>query len=154
MLLDVFRPASVDGALPAIVWVHGGGWLGGSKDGARRLPRARGEQGLRGRRTWLCARAGASLSDPAAAGHAGLGYLRANAERLHLDPDRIVIAGDSSGAQIAAQVGALVTTPGYSDELGIAPTITRRQLRGLVLACGPYASSWPARRTRRPVVAS
>src|SRR5207344_1025692 len=67
-----------------------------------------------------------------------LGYLQAHAERLDLDPDRTVVAGNSAGAQIAAQVGALVTTPGYSDELGIAPTITPGQLRGLVLACGPY----------------
>src|SRR5262249_51725601 len=67
-----------------------------------------------------------------------LGHLRANAERLHLDPCRTVIAGDSAGAQIAAQVGALVTTPGYADEVGIEPTMAPGQLRGLVLASGPY----------------
>ena len=138
MLLDVFRPASVDGALPAIVWVHGGGWLGGSKDelaGYLKLVASKG---------YAVVGPGYALAPehryptPPRQVMLALGYLRANAERLHLDPDRIVIAGDSSGAQIAAQVGALVTTPGYSDELGIAPTITRRQLRGLVLACGPY----------------
>jgi acetyl esterase len=67
-----------------------------------------------------------------------LGYLQANAARLHIDPDRVAIAGDSAGAQIAAQLGALVTNPGYAQAVGISPAITTTQLRGLVLACGPY----------------
>ena len=32
MLLDVVRPASATGRLPLLVWVHGGAWVGGSKD--------------------------------------------------------------------------------------------------------------------------
>lgn len=32
MLLDVFRPASASGPLPLMVWVHGGGFVGGTKD--------------------------------------------------------------------------------------------------------------------------
>jgi acetyl esterase/lipase len=31
-----------------------------------------------------------------------------------------------------------VTTPGYADAVGVEPTITADQLRGVVLACGPY----------------
>ncbi len=34
-------------------------------------------------------------------------------------------AGDSAGAQIAAQIGSLVTTPGYAEAVGIEPAITR-----------------------------
>ena len=32
MLLDVVRPAAAGGRLPLVLWVHGGGWVGGSKD--------------------------------------------------------------------------------------------------------------------------
>jgi acetyl esterase/lipase len=67
-----------------------------------------------------------------------LEYLQSNAGPLQIDPDRIAIAGDSAGAQIAAQLGALVTTPGYAKAVGVTPSITAAQLRGLVLACGPY----------------
>lgn len=38
---------------------------------------------------------------------ASIAYLRADADRLHLDPDRIVLAGDSAGAQLAAQSAAM-----------------------------------------------
>lgn len=72
---------------------------------------------------------------------AALRYLQDNAARLLIDPRRIVIAGDSAGAHIAAQLGALVTTPGYADTMGVTPTIAPEQLRGLVLACGPYDMS-------------
>src|SRR5262249_24105348 len=31
--LDLYVPAKADTPLPVIVWIHGGAWLGGSKDG-------------------------------------------------------------------------------------------------------------------------
>ena len=34
--LDLYLPEKADGPLPLIVWVHGGGWLAGSKDGGAR----------------------------------------------------------------------------------------------------------------------
>jgi len=33
--LDVFRPEGAIGPLPVVVWVHGGGWIGGTKDSLR-----------------------------------------------------------------------------------------------------------------------
>ena len=138
MLLDIFRPASATGPLPLVVWVHGGGFVGGTKDELAGYFK-------------LLASAGFTVAAPRyslAPGHRyptplrqlmqALHYLQANAGRLLIDPDRIALAGDSAGAHIAAQAGALVTTPGYADAVGITPTITAAQLRGLILACGPY----------------
>jgi acetyl esterase/lipase len=31
--LDIHHPSDAGGALPLVLWVHGGGWIGGSKDG-------------------------------------------------------------------------------------------------------------------------
>jgi acetyl esterase len=120
------------------LWVHGGGFVGGVKDERRGYFKIIASHG------YVVAGPRYSLAPdhryptPPRQMMQALAYLRANAERLRIDPDRIAIAGDSAGAHIAAQLGALVTTPGYADAVDVTPTITREQLQGLVLACGPY----------------
>lgn len=46
--------------------------------------------------------------------------------------------GGRRDPRLAAQLAAVATTPGYAAAVGIDPTITSAQLRGAVLACGPY----------------
>jgi acetyl esterase len=138
MLLDLFRPASANGPLPLVLWVHGGGFCGGAKDelaGYFKLVASNGYV-VAGPRYSLAPER--RYPTPPRQMMRALEFLQADAERLKIDPDRIVLAGDSAGAHIAAQLGALVTSPGYADAVGVMPTITPAQLRGLVLACGPY----------------
>ncbi len=96
------RPA----AAPVLVWVHGGGWVGGSDLGqAAALSRwaERGwlvvsvEYGLDapGRPTWD--RAGPEVA-------CGVGRVAAAAPSLGGDPARIVLGGDSAGGQLAVSV--------------------------------------------------
>ena len=144
MVLDVLRPASALGALPTVMWVHGGGFLGGSKEELSSYFKLLASHGY----TVVAPRYSLApehhYPTPTRQVMQALEYLQADAERLQVDPDRVVIGGDSAGAQIAAQVGALVTTPGYADAVGVAPTITSAQLRGLVLACGQYEVQLPS----------
>ena len=143
-VLDVFRPASASEALPTLLWVHGGGFLGGSKEELSSYFRLLATHGY----TVVAPRYPLApehrYPTPTRQVMQALKYLQGNAERLQLDPNRLAIGGDSAGAQIAAQVGALVTTPGYADAVGVAPTITSAQLRGLVLACGQYEVELPS----------
>ena len=138
MLLDLFRPASASGPFPLLMWVHGGGFIGGAKDELAGYFKLIASDGcvVVGPRYSLAPKH--RYPTPPRQMMKALEYLQANAERLQIDPDRIALAGDSAGAHIAAQMGALVTSPGYADAVGVAPTITAEQLRGLVLACGPY----------------
>jgi acetyl esterase/lipase len=138
MLLDVFRPASATVPLPLVVWVHGGGFVGGTKDELAGYFKLLASHGLAVAAPRYSLAPGHRYPTPLRQLMQALQYLQANAGRLLIDPDRIVLAGDSAGAHIAAQAGALVTTPGYADAVGITPTISSAQLRGLVLACGPY----------------
>jgi acetyl esterase len=138
MLLDVFRPASAAGRLPLVLWVHGGGWVGGSRAALTGYLKLIASHG------YVVAGPDYSLAPehhyptPPRQMMQALTYLQVNAARYQIDPDRIVIGGSSAGAQIAAQLGALVTTPGYAAAVGVTPAITAAQLRGLVLACGRY----------------
>lgn len=138
--LDVYFPDSTaeGAALPTVVWTHGGAWISGDKsnyNGYYRLLADRGytvvslDYSLGPDRTYPTAVH--QLNDA----HA---YLLANAERLHIDPSGIVLAGDSAGAQLSSQLAALITNPGYAQELGITPSLTPAQLRGVVLNCGIY----------------
>ena len=138
MLLDVHRPSATGDPLPALVWVHGGGFVGGSKDelaGYFKLIASNGYAVVAPR--YALAPEHRYPTPTRQVMHA-LGYVQANAERLGIDGGRIALAGDSAGAQIAAQIAALVTTPGYADAVGISSTITPAELRCVVLACGPY----------------
>lgn len=137
-LLDVYRPAAAGGPRPLVVWVHGGGFVGGAKHewaGYFKLIASNGYVVV-GPRYSLAPEH--RYPTPPRQLMQAIGYLRANAARLQIDPDRIALAGDSAGAHIAAQLGALVTTPGYADAVGVAGTLTAGQLRCLVLACGIY----------------
>ena len=67
-----------------------------------------------------------------------LRWVGENADRFHMDASRIVLAGDSAGAQLAAQFAALITNPDYVDALGISPSIAPARLRGVALCSGIY----------------
>jgi acetyl esterase len=67
-----------------------------------------------------------------------LAYITSNAAELHVDPNRIVLAGDSAGSQISSQIAALTTNPQFAQEMNIAPALAPGQLRGVVLYCGIY----------------
>lgn len=54
-----------------------------------------------------------------------------------LDAGRFVLACDSAGVQIAAQVGNLTVVPSHAQTLGIAPALQPGQLQALLLFFGP-----------------
>lgn len=138
MLIDVFHPADGDGPHPLLMWVHGGGFVGGSKDelaGYLQMIASNGYT-VAAPRYSLAPRYHYPL--PVRQMMQALEFLQAERTRFRLDPDRIVLAGNSAGAHIAAQIGALATTPGYAGLVGIPPTVAAEQVRGLVLACGAF----------------
>lgn len=137
-LFDVHFPADATGPLPTVIWTHGGAWISGSRTNYatyHRLLAARGftvvsvDYSLGPERIYPAAVH--QLNDA----HA---HLLANAERWRVDPERIVLAGDSAGAQLSSQLAAAVTDPGYAAELGLAPALTPGRLRAVVLHCGIY----------------
>ncbi|MGH1526277.1 alpha/beta hydrolase [Leifsonia sp. L25] len=67
-----------------------------------------------------------------------LAHLVERADELGIDADRIVLAGDSAGAQLAAQLAALTTGRDYASLVGIRPALRSEQLRAVVLNCGVY----------------
>ena len=101
--LDLYVPAKADGPLPLVVFVHGGGWRGGDKRNCRALPlTAHG---------YAAASVNYRLSGEAAFPaqiydcKAAIRWLRANAVKYNLDPDRIGVWGTSAGGHLVALLG-------------------------------------------------
>lgn len=100
--------------LPAIVFFFGGGWTGGSptqfEPQSRHLA-ARGMVAIVADYR-VKSRQDAKPADCVADAKACVRWVRANALRLGIDPDRIAVAGGSAGGHLAASVATL---PGLDD---------------------------------------
>ena len=102
--LDLYLPEKADGPLPVIVWVHGGGWLAGSKDGGGpALPFVGKGYAVAAINYRLSqhAKFPAQIEDCKAA----IRWLRANAKTYNLDPDHIGVWGASAGGHLVALLG-------------------------------------------------
>lgn len=140
-LLDVYFPESAaeSGARrPVIIWTHGGAWLSGSKDNSAQYFKILAGKGFTVVAPNYSLAPEATYPTPVRQLNAAFAYVVHNAERFHADPDNVVLAGDSAGSQLSSQMAAIVTNPDYAAEVGIEPSLTPEQLKGVVLFCGIY----------------
>lgn len=107
--LDLYVPEKVaegERARPLVVWIHGGGWQGGSKDrcpASRLVPDGYIVASIQYRLTDV-APWPAQIQDCKGA----LRWLRANAEKYGIDAERIGVWGLSAGGHLAAMLGMTV----------------------------------------------
>lgn len=138
-LLDIYAPAgAAPGSLPTIVWIHGGGFVSGRRGDITNYLKILAGRGFVVANVDYTIAPEAIYPRPVEQANRALGYLSANAARLGIDTTRLLVAGDSAGAQIAAQVANIATSPAYAREVGIAPAIRPDQIKGAILFCGPY----------------
>jgi acetyl esterase/lipase len=136
--LDAYFPEGTDTALPTVVWTHGGAWLSGSKQDQVPYFQLIAAEGYTVVALGYSLAPGSTYPTPLHQINDALAYLQANAERLHIDPENIIMAGSSAGAQLTSQMAAIITNPAYADALGITPSLGPGQLRGVVLCAGIY----------------
>ena len=138
---DAFYPSDIGGTervLPTIVWIHGGGFIGGNKSDVANYLRIVASKGYTTIGVNYSIAPRRIYPTPVRQANAALAFVTRNAKRLHIDPTKLFLAGDSAGAQIAAQLALVISAPRYAVEVGIAPSIARHQLRGVILHCGFY----------------
>lgn len=141
-LLDIYFPAWVrekDTALRPVVWIHGGGFVSGHKGQVGNYCRILASKGYCVISVDYTIAPEAQYPTPVRQVNAALAFLQANAKTYFINPTGWVLAGDSGGANIAAQLGNMSGNPGYAASLGIRPSLPVNHVKGLILFCGAYS---------------
>jgi len=135
-LLDVYFPEDTTGSLPTIVSIHGGGYVYGTKEIYRRYGMDMARRGFafvnfnyRRAPKW-------KFPTPLADTNAVMEWIIQNARQYHLDPERIIVLGDSAGAQMTSQYAAMQTNPEYGKLFGLK--LAKIRIRAIGLNCGLY----------------
>lgn len=111
--LDLARPKDGEGPFPAIVFIHGGGWVGGNRQGYRGMIEQAARKGyvavtITYRLTQPDKETRVPKSPFPAQIHdckCAIRWLRSVAEKYHIDTDRIGVTGGSAGGHLSLLVG-------------------------------------------------
>ena len=144
--LDITYPnKDKDPSNPTLIYFHGGGYFGGSKNVGDPLSGSDATALLDD----ICSE-GFNLvnidyvlvpeyhfPDPLIQANEAFRFLIENSEKYSLDMDNVVIMGSSAGAIITSQLGSIITNPDYAAALGISPALKPREVKAVVIDDAP-----------------
>ncbi len=107
---------------PAIIWVHGGGWTGGTA--STFFPHAK-YFALRNAVGFsieyrLVRYGGTGIAECLEDCKSAIRFIREHATELNIDPDKIIVLGDSAGGHLAAALGTIDGFDDIADDLSIS----------------------------------
>ena len=142
--LDLYLPTARTKPLPCIVFIHGGGW------GVHKRCWMEGYAKFAAREGFAAATIDYRLLPavtPLECTHdakAAVRFIRANAAKFGIDPDRIGACGDSAGAQLAAILATSADAPGLEGNGGNTGVSSRIQAAvGLATPALTGRRTWP-----------
>jgi acetyl esterase/lipase len=111
---------------PAVIWIHGGGWTAGDAKGF--FPHAR-YYALRGAVGFsieyrLIKFGGSGMAECLEDCKSAIRFIRAHAKELNIDPDQIIVLGDSAGGHLAGALGTIDGFDDPADNLGISAKVS------------------------------
>jgi acetyl esterase/lipase len=102
-VLDVYAPAKGKG-MPIVVWIHGGGWQAGDKKDVHHKPQAFADKGFVFVSVNYRLLPKATIKQMAEDVAKAIRWIHDHAQEYGGDPNTIIVAGHSAGAQLAALV--------------------------------------------------
>ena len=145
-LLNIYYPEGTEGKLPTIVTIHGGGYVYGDKEVYHFYCADLARRGFTvvnfNYRLAPKHRFPAPLEDT----NRVMRWLCVCARKYHMDPENVILVGDSAGAQLASHYASITTNPEFASLFDL--TVPDIQIKALGLNCGMY--DLPARAGKRP----
>lgn len=135
-LLDVYYTKEVKECQPAIVNVHGGGWVYGSKEIYQYYCMGLAKRGFTV--VNFNYRLAPEYKYPAALEDINqvLCFLKEHGKEYYVDTDNLFIVGDSAGAQLTSQYMTIFTNPEFAEMFDF--TVPDVAVRATALNCGLY----------------
>ncbi|MFH1739237.1 MAG: alpha/beta hydrolase [bacterium] len=125
--LDLYRPMAIKKPVPGLIFIHGGGWKGGSREVMKYYTVRYAERGYV--TATISYRFSQEAPFPAAVSDAkcAVRWMRENAKKHRIDPEKIGIIGGSAGAHLAMMTGYSSDVPELEGEGGHAGVSSRVQ---------------------------
>jgi acetyl esterase/lipase len=136
--LDIYYPDSTTEPLPTIVWMHGGAFIGGSKERTRSYLQILASHGYTIVNVEYSKGPGAHWPEPIRQLTAAIAHIDEHAAKYRIDPNQIVLGGDSAGAQIASQAAVTSTNPAYVQQSGLPVVLDANRIKATILFSGPF----------------
>ncbi len=149
-ILDIYTPRPATTPRPVVLWVHGGGFISGSRAQVADYVTVLADRGFVVAALEYSLAPGHRYPVPVIQGTAALTYLAANASRFGGNAEALFVGGDSAGAQIASELAAVQTSTTLAAAVGLSSGV---RLKGVLLFCGLFdmgsvgATGFPAVRT-------
>lgn len=147
--LDVYRPRATDEPVPTLIYIHGGGWVSGTKDQQIPLLMPYITAG------WAVVNVEYRLADVSLAPAAvedcrcALRWVRLHAEEYGFDTTRVVVTGHSAGGHLALTTGMLPASAGLdrqcngTDDMPVAAIVNWYGITDVAdLLDGPHRKSY------------
>lgn len=137
--LELYRPSGAGSPLPVIVSTHGGGYVYGSTKEYRPYCMTLAEQGFAVISFNYHLAPRFQFPMPLYDLNAVLHWIADHADTYGLDPQQVVLLGDSAGAQITSQYAAIAANPDYQKYFGFS--LSSCHISAVGLNCGMYDES-------------
>ncbi|MFB7138551.1 alpha/beta hydrolase [Gottfriedia sp. NPDC056225] len=124
--------------VPTIFWIHGGAFVAGDKNDVRKYATYIASHGYNVVNINYGLAPSVNYPMPFQQIDQAYRFVKMNAQKYGLDLNNIYLAGDSAGAQLAAQFISIQMNKNYSNTAKIGQSVDPKTIRGAILLCGPY----------------
>ncbi|KZK38259.1 putative lipase [Lactococcus cremoris] len=134
---DLYLPKNNNQRLPVLIWVHGGGYVGGDKEGVKEFATRLASDAKIAVVSMNYEKAPESKYPNQLRQVSELVKTLKDEKLSKLKLDNIILGGDSAGAQIALQFALTQTNEQYRDSLKVPQLIKREGIKATISYCGP-----------------